>query len=301
MSEATEWDPEFYLAHAPRPVSAYDQKGIEIYSAQLDAARDIAEHNPLAAGQSYPVTLTIPHSNPRPGARAVPFVPQSPCVSLRLDEPLQTGAGKFSQVWTAVVEGTGTKLVMKIIQPSMCPRPPIDRSWVMYHVPEDLARREAWAYERIAHKQGILVPYFLGLDKITTPSGEPAWVLVLEYIPSVTFASLLDSPSRSFSDICDVTKLSIDAAENFTSDGWVHVDLAARNILVTGSPGTRGVVFIDHFACRFASSDMEDVYVGRDLYLHIRQCSKFDLDFQRWAKANIGTVAAVPILEGQYQ
>ncbi|KAJ6467995.1 hypothetical protein C8R47DRAFT_1223484 [Mycena vitilis] len=258
MSEATEWDPEFYQAHAPRPFSAHDQKSVEIYSAQPDATRDVAERS-----RSWPVLLNG-FDCPKTKSTLAPQRAQRSfltcLISLCDDQPLQTGAGKFSeshQVWTDP-EGT---------------REGYD------NLPE-----EAWSYERIAHKQGIFkVPYSFGLDTITTPSGESAM-----------------SGFRVFSDVCDVTdKLSVNAAEDFTSDGWVHVDLAARNILVTKSPGTHGVIFIDHFACRFASSDMKRVHVGRGLYLHIRQYLEFDLDFQRWATANIGMVAAVPILAGR--
>ncbi|KAJ7609313.1 hypothetical protein DFH06DRAFT_1017149 [Mycena polygramma] len=204
-----EWEFETYEKNPIPPVYPHDSEGIDVYSAKLDAARKHAYHNPLAAGQSYKLALTVPQTNPCPSARRVPHVPQSPSVFVRLDRPLQTGAGNMSQVWTAGVEGTGTTLVLKIIQPSLCPYPAPDRCWTMYEAPEDLARGEAWAYERIVHKQGLLVPYFFGLDQITTPSGEPAWVLALEYIPSVTLASFLDSPARSFWDICDLVRCSL--------------------------------------------------------------------------------------------
>ncbi|KAJ7648177.1 hypothetical protein DFH06DRAFT_1300494 [Mycena polygramma] len=199
--------------------------------------------------------------------------------------------GEHVTVWTAGVEGTGTTLVLKIIQPSLCPYPAPDRCWTMYEAPEDLARGEAWAYKRIVHKQGLLVPYFFGLDQITTPSGEPVWVLTLEYIPPMTLASFLDSPARSFWDICDLTKLSLDAAEDFGSDGWRHLDPMPDNILVTDCFGARGVVFIDYsFICRLPPSEWSDNYPCEELYHQIVECMDFDVGFQQWADENIAAV-----------
>ncbi|KAJ6580699.1 hypothetical protein B0H19DRAFT_1251000 [Mycena capillaripes] len=286
------WDLETYAEGTIQSVHPSDQPGIESYYEQLEAARRLAKLNPLAAGQSYSLALNIPQPNPDPAARSVPPVPNSFCVSLRLDQPLKTGTGKLSQVWTAVEEETGTTLVLKFIQRSMCPYPGPDCNWSEYREPEDLVRRETWSYEHLASKQGLLVPYFFGLDTITTPSGECAWVLVLEHIPGITLAALMDSPAKSFLDMCDAIQLSIDSTSAFTSDGWVHMDLEPRNILVTGSPGARGIVFIDlTFTCRLPSSNVDrDSNHRHRLYHHIVNYLDFDSNFIQWACANIPNI-----------
>ncbi|KAJ6532673.1 hypothetical protein DFH09DRAFT_1370174 [Mycena vulgaris] len=136
---ATEWDSQDYGRGIPPPIQLNDQSAVNWYHTKLEASRRLAERNPLAADQSYSLALTIPQSNLLPTARSVPPLLHSSTTSLRLDKPLQTGAGKLSQVWTAVVEGTRTTLVLKIIQPSMCRYPSPDRCWSEYMVPEDLA------------------------------------------------------------------------------------------------------------------------------------------------------------------
>ncbi|KAJ6467984.1 hypothetical protein C8R47DRAFT_810583 [Mycena vitilis] len=288
MSQATDWDLEAYKTRVLHPLDRNDSEAIEIYAAKLDAARSLAQDLPLEAGQIYPLTLKIPQTNPHPAARPVPSIRVTPIPAVRLNRPLQTGAAKLSQVWTAVVLETGTTLVLKIIQPSMCPYPAPDRCWSLYQEPEDLALREAWAYERIAHKQGILVPYFFGLHKIVTPSAEAAWVLAFEYIPSVSFSSLLRSPSASFQDICLVTKLSLAGAQDFGHDGWRHLDLNPDNILVTGRPGKRDVVFVDlSFTCRLPPSQMDDDPTCHKIYRNVVKCLNFSPEFQRWAEENL--------------
>ncbi|KAJ7216320.1 hypothetical protein GGX14DRAFT_441150 [Mycena pura] len=166
MPAQLEWGLEAYVEGRFPGVHPRDTDAIERYHAQLETARRRAERSPLAWGQSYSLALTAPQPNPRPNSRRVPSVPNLPRISLRLNKPLQTGVGKMSQVWTAVEEKTGTTLVLKIIQPSMCPYPKVDRCWSGYMEPADLAHREVWGYERLALKQGLLVPYFFGLDTV---------------------------------------------------------------------------------------------------------------------------------------
>ncbi|KAJ7510311.1 hypothetical protein B0H11DRAFT_1958457 [Mycena galericulata] len=285
---APEWDLEAFCDPVGLPFHTSDSTAVRKYHAQLEAARHLAELTPLAAGQSYSFALTIPQSNLSPGARSIPDVPHSPTVSLRLNQPLQVGAEMMSQVWTAVVEETGTTLVLKIIQPSMCDYPEADRPWTEYMLPQDLATSEAWAYEHIAHKQGCLAPYFFGLHTMITPSGEAAWVLVLEYIPGLTLAEHMDSPTKSFAETCELIKLSMDAEADFSSDGWQHLDIELRNIVVTGSPGARKVVFIDHcFTYRRASSKLHLSPNRRRLYRRLMQSLNYDPDIRQWAEANI--------------
>ncbi|KAJ7629493.1 hypothetical protein DFH06DRAFT_965347, partial [Mycena polygramma] len=177
----------------PPPVDLSDDAVAIQYCATLSAARDLAQLHQLYPGLCFDFDLTPPPSNPLPGARILPHLSHS-TVSLRLARALQSGPDKNSQVWTAVAESAGaqTTFVLKIIQPSMCCHPIVDHLWCRtneYTFPEDLAHGEAWAYNRLQHKQGLCIPYFFGLHTITTPSNERAWVLVFEYIPGQTLSA----------------------------------------------------------------------------------------------------------------
>ncbi|KAJ7648363.1 hypothetical protein DFH06DRAFT_1210042 [Mycena polygramma] len=127
----------------------------------------------LKRGHQFTLTLDIPQQNSDLRARSVPLLPTisntgPAAVSLQLTDVLQAGVG-FSQVWTAEPLGApGTNLVMKIIQPSMCPCPLPDLSWMFnYRDPRKLAHREAWAYQKLADKQGLLIPYFFGIHTVS--------------------------------------------------------------------------------------------------------------------------------------
>ncbi|KAJ6515195.1 hypothetical protein C8R47DRAFT_1276522 [Mycena vitilis] len=219
------------------------------YCTELNAARHLAQ---LRMHELQP-------ANPNPRARTLPHLAHP--TSFRLARPLQSRADKNLQVWTAVTESDGaqTTALLKIVQPSMCIHPVVDHRWSRmndYIFPEDLARGEAWAYDRLAHKQGLVIPYFFGLHTITTPSGERAWVLVFEYVPGETLSAYSQSSTRSLADSCDLIKLSLDALTEFMEDGWCHIDPAPRNIIVTGSPGARRVVLIDlHAAVHCIAAD----------------------------------------------
>ncbi|KAJ7891450.1 hypothetical protein B0H13DRAFT_1524680, partial [Mycena leptocephala] len=167
-----------------------DQNAIYTYHANIMADRARAEKGPLKTGQTYTLNLDIPPQNSDPRSRRVPFIPTDRgCgVSLQLVEALQPGVNMYSQVWTAnVVTAPRTRLILKIIQPSMirCPHP--EDRWIGdYTHPCNLAGEEAWAYRNLLDRQGLSIPYFFGMHTITTPSGESAWVLVLEFIPGRT-------------------------------------------------------------------------------------------------------------------
>ncbi|KAJ6558117.1 hypothetical protein B0H19DRAFT_1149981 [Mycena capillaripes] len=254
-----------------------DTVAIQYYD-QLVEARRVAKLHELQSGLCFDFDLTIPPSNPIPRARSLPHFLHQSTISFRLAQPLQTGPDKNSQVWTAVGDfaGAQTTVVFKIIQPSMCSLPHADDRWRRmydYVFPEQFAREEAWVYKQLEHKQGLCIPYFFGLHTITTPSNEHAWVLVLEYIPGETLAAYNESPTKSLSDSCDLLKLSIDALMEFMAEGWCHHDAMPRNITVTGSPGSRSVVFIDlYFASRFIGKDLEiqRLHRRRRLYNEIR-------------------------------
>jgi hypothetical protein len=149
---------------------------VPIYN-HLVSLRDLAISAPLESGTQFMLDLQIPLRNPHPGARQVPKTFTSDCsqsgtVELQLNTALQSGLDGFSQVWTATIVGVPeTCLVMKIIQPSHCLLPdPSNLHWRQdYYDPLDLAHNEAWVYQKLAHRQGLSIPYFFGLFDASTP------------------------------------------------------------------------------------------------------------------------------------
>ncbi|KAJ7155142.1 hypothetical protein C8R46DRAFT_1227096 [Mycena filopes] len=210
---------------------------------KLEEARELALKAPLHIGLQLSLDVAVPQRNPDPRSRPIPvgLRPGESTVSFELVEGLQTDAGNFSQMWTArIINVPRTLLVLKIIQPSMSSYPPGDESWLgEYTHPEDLAGSEAWAYEAMKSKQGCIIPYFFGLRTIITPSGEAAWVLILEYIPGRTLEQLA-SPD-SIPDIHKFCKLGLAAIHELTLVGVVPPDVRPPNFLFTGE----AVVIID--------------------------------------------------------
>lgn len=158
--------PEDYL---DPPSNLYDYPAVIGYRSRLDEARRLAQLNGLESGLCLSLDLTIPPPNPHPHARSLPNLPQKTPIPFRLGQPLQSGPGKNSQVWTAVgtFAGAQTTVVLKIIQPSMCRYPSNDMWPGNYLFPEDLAREEASAYNELEHKQGLFIPYFFGLHTVS--------------------------------------------------------------------------------------------------------------------------------------
>ncbi|KAJ7894039.1 hypothetical protein B0H13DRAFT_2526039 [Mycena leptocephala] len=255
--------PSFPLSNS---LNLCDGLAVEQYHSHLETARNLAQLKGLKPGLRYTLDLSIPPANPLPNARSLPLLPpQSHHISLRLQRALQSGVDKFSQVWTAVVETPGaqrakeTTLVLKIIQPSMCPYPGVDDNWGLdYMFPEYIALQEAWVYNQLTHKQGLFIPYFFGMHTIVTPSEESAWVLVLECIPGDTLQTYNKSPTKTLEETGELMKLSIDTLTDFMSDGWSHFDLVPRNIIVTHTQGKRSLVFVDLYSAEFYEPDELD-------------------------------------------
>jgi hypothetical protein len=163
--------PSFPLSNS---LNLCDGPAVEQYHNHLETARNLAQLKGLQPGLRYTLDLSIPPANPLPNARSLPLLPpQSHHISLRLERALQSGVDKLSQVWTAVVEAPGahrakeTTLVLKIIQPSMCPYPRADGNWALdYIFPEYTALRETWVYNQLTHKQGLFIPYFFGMHTV---------------------------------------------------------------------------------------------------------------------------------------
>ncbi|KAJ6573459.1 hypothetical protein DFH09DRAFT_1362096 [Mycena vulgaris] len=227
---------------------------------RLISLRNLAISAPLEPAMQFMLDLQIPPRNPHPGSRQVPTIftpdcPQSATVALQLNTALQSGLDGFSQVWTATVIGVPeTCLVMKIIQPSLCLLPdPFNLHWREdYYDPLDLAHNEAWVYQKLAHRQGLSIPYFFGLFDIITPSREAAWVLVLEFIPGLTIHDV--AKSRSTAAIHDFCTLGLDAVRDLALSSWTLPDIRGANFILTGSPGSQAVVMIDLYAAEHVTS-----------------------------------------------
>ncbi|KAJ7189373.1 hypothetical protein GGX14DRAFT_547119, partial [Mycena pura] len=197
-------------------------------------ARALATKTPLESGLQFTMDMEIPQQNSNSHSRLVPIVAptshvRNSTVSLRLLDPLQPGINMYSQVWAAApIDVPDTRLVLKIIQPSMCRCPEPDDSWGWeYADPWDLAHKEAWVYRNLAHIQGLVIPYFFGLHTIITPSQETAWVLVLEFIPGPTGDVILRSKSMPM--LQNFCRLGMAAAHGLARGGWALTDIRAPN------------------------------------------------------------------------
>ncbi|KAJ7479456.1 hypothetical protein B0H11DRAFT_2027499 [Mycena galericulata] len=241
---------------------------------KLMAARELATTKPLKAGLQFALRLTIPQQSEDSRSRPVPLIPGATesAVPVQLVDGIQTDPDGFSQVWTARVLDSDTVIVLKIIQPSMCRFPDYDN----YTDPKELALDEESAYKALQKMQGVCVPYFFGLDTIFTPSGEGAWVLVLEYIPGETLdrvarsygiASERNSPERAAAllhakaAIHDSCKLGLALVEEMTRAGFLLSDVRGPNFILTGSPEKRAVVTIDfaNLQCRKNLNELRSV------------------------------------------
>ncbi|KAJ7719035.1 hypothetical protein B0H16DRAFT_1739631 [Mycena metata] len=143
-----------------------------------------------------------------------------------------------------------TSLVMKIIQPSLCPLPdPSNSKWrEAYYNPLGLAHNEAWVYQMLAHRQGLSIPYFFGLFDIVTPSGEAAWALVLEFIPGPTVHDIVTFTSTA--DVHDFCSLGLDAVRDLALSGWTLRDIRCGNFILCGRPDSQTVVIIYLYATK---------------------------------------------------
>ncbi|KAJ7155143.1 hypothetical protein C8R46DRAFT_1227097 [Mycena filopes] len=205
-----------------------DETAIWHCYSELEAARELALKAPLHSGLRFSLDVTVPQQNPDPRARSIPsgLRPGDSTVCFELVEGLQTGAGKFSQVWTAPGQNhRGTTDISRAQNNSTIDVP--------------LSPSEAWVYEIMKDKQGRIIPYFFGLRTIITPSGESAWVLILEHISGRTLTAVAEGPS--ISDLQQASKLSIAAIHEFTLVGLIPPDIRGPNFIFTGD----AVVIID--------------------------------------------------------
>ncbi|KAJ7767275.1 hypothetical protein B0H16DRAFT_1686861 [Mycena metata] len=237
-----------YISDGPG-FNLFDPPALESRRAKLLALRALALDDPLTAGHQLELSLSVPPQNPDTRSRAVPRLPETVYETittvLQLEHGIQTGVDLSSQVWTArLVKAPQTLVVLKIIQPSMLYLPDPEEPWMRrYASPKDVACGEAWAYDAMRAQQGVTIPYFFGVQTTVTPSQEPAWVLVLEYIPGLTFTELVKS--GSIDDLKDFCRLGLDTMKAIVLAGMILPDLSASNFILTGKPSQRSVIVLD--------------------------------------------------------
>lgn len=205
------------------PFNVNDIESVSLYAQHLKALRKQALARPLRSGLVFTCNLSTssePIGDPANSRLLPPFAFGEGAISFRLDKPLKVGVDRWSQVWLARVfpdvacDTTSSSLVVKFVQPSLLPIP--DPHSLLdfgrrYRIPEEVALREAESYHKLGFLQGSIVPYFFGLQKVSQlaphvfvanptstqlamPSGEIAWVLLLEYIKGPTIQEAFEEP-----------------------------------------------------------------------------------------------------------
>ncbi|KAJ6487916.1 hypothetical protein C8R45DRAFT_1144560 [Mycena sanguinolenta] len=261
---------------------------VSIYN-ELVSLRDRAIYAPLESGMQFTLDLHIPPQNRHPAARRVPTT----CTT-----PAGSAASVVLQLKTAKATVVGvpeTCLIMKIIQPSLCLLPEPDNAhWRQeYYDPLDLAHNEAWVYRMLADRHGLTIPYFFGIFDIITPSGEAAWVLVLEFIPGPTVHEIAKSSSTAA--IHHFCTLGLDAARDLSLSGWFHPDIRCSNFILAGSSGSQAVVIIDLYAAEYVtpppSLERLAMVDAKRFFAMFAGCVSYDyLGFRDWAKQNLEPV-----------
>ncbi|KAJ7070087.1 hypothetical protein C8F01DRAFT_1115198 [Mycena amicta] len=262
------------------------------------AARELALQSPLKTGLQFSLALKSPLQNPALNARKLPCIPGSGPTVVQLRDELQPGLDAFSQVWTAEcvddLDSPAACLVLKIIQPSLCRGPPLV-SIDEYYEPWDLAHNEAWVYRNLPHYQGLLIPYFFGLSTMVTPCGEEAWVLVLEFIPGLTFNDVTHSASSRIRNFC---ALGVKAVREFARGGWTLGDIRSPNFILTGDPDASAVVIIDLFLAEpIASSEDRELIVSLQaqhfFWKFVSDAEDADHGLYKWTKKNVPDFASL--------
>ncbi|KAF9026655.1 hypothetical protein BDZ89DRAFT_1067477 [Hymenopellis radicata] len=150
----------------------------------------------------------------------------------------------FSQVWVANVSKVDDaetaaqpeRVILKIFQPSMLPLPsPTIAYRYMPGPAHQLAFSEDVLYTRLKRLQGSRIPYFFGTFKIPVPSGEEAYVLMMEYIDGETLESwVMDYEGKKLSALPIVINSIIDAFREIHEERVLHTDMARHlsNILI---------------------------------------------------------------------
>ncbi|KAJ7078302.1 hypothetical protein B0H15DRAFT_538224 [Mycena belliarum] len=298
----------------PKTVERYERLGSDKFDRMseedceaqyraMQRARKLALRPGASLKTGFQCTLRVvtPPPNPDPQARPLPALPAtSDAVVFELVDALRAGVDQRSQVWTAkIVSVPETLLVLKIIQPSLCPipHPDNDNDWLYYDHPDDLAPWEAWGYGKLRSLQGRSIPYFFGSGTITTPSKEKADVLILEHIPGPTLYEVaLVGPDL---DRQESITAGVQTTEDIFEAGVTRDSLQPSKFILTGPPGARSVValsFYMTYIMRPDSSEKKEMFVNqaatfirsfRTVVADEEEDEEVVEDFYKWVRENV--------------
>lgn len=156
-------------------------KSQQEYYRNIVSARKAAIEQPLAPGVVFHSSLHLLDSVVHPVSDLYPRRPlplfaikeQSSILTCQLVRPLRTGIDIHAQVWVAeVLDGSGTHVVFKFLQPSLMrlPCPDYTRIYIQgtweYVNPLVVAQKENDAYVHLSDLQGSYLPYFYGIHSV---------------------------------------------------------------------------------------------------------------------------------------
>ncbi|KAL6302957.1 hypothetical protein BKA93DRAFT_374147 [Sparassis latifolia] len=192
------------------------------------------------------------------------FVKENANITITLTRPLQTGFGKWAQVWCANLRwcaihedstsnsesDRGAHVVVKIFQESAF-RPPeyFDEDGIesgYWRTGAKQARAEALAYVCMMSLQGREVPWSYGFFKVRLPHGELAYAHVMEFVDGKA-GGLTRLRNCTGQDLWTVMDAMSSCLYAVIKCGVVQKDVTCENIIIR--PGAaQPVVFVDFAA-----------------------------------------------------
>ncbi|KAF9009748.1 hypothetical protein BDZ89DRAFT_1078440, partial [Hymenopellis radicata] len=159
----------------------------------------------------------------------------------------------FSQVWVANVS--------KVDDTETAAQP--ERMYRYMPGPaRQLAFSEDVLYTRLKRLQGSRIPYFFGTFKIPVPSGEEAYVLMMEYIDGETLESwAMDYGGKKLSALPTVINSIIDAFREICEERVLHTDVERHlsNILIDKNGMAVVIDFVENGILDSAEQVKEEV------------------------------------------
>ncbi|TFK90031.1 hypothetical protein K466DRAFT_661100 [Polyporus arcularius HHB13444] len=237
-----------------------DREGAAAYRWHMLSWRDRSRSpiHQLTDKSTFAISLQAPtlpfcaNSSTRP----LPALPFGITAHYALVKPLQTGVQYSSEVWLAVpselqdshFNSPAAAVVFKFIVPSIrgdIPTSDLDDEGFIdgrkFVFPFDAVKGEAACYESLADFQGSTVPYFYGIHRVLMPSGEPAWILALEWIPGspgslyVLNKELRQGGDTKYSNYGPFMRLfhsALSTLQSAHARNVNHADVRAANILI---------------------------------------------------------------------
>jgi serine/threonine protein kinase len=161
----------------------------------------------------------------------------------------QLGGGGMGAVWLARDELLGRDVAVKQVLV------PVGIDAALADANREAAMREGRIAARLSHPHAVSV-YDMVLDE-----GQP-W-LVMEYLPSVSLAALLQD--RGVLPIAQVAQIGAQVADALAAThaaGVIHRDVKPGNILIGEGPGREGLVKITDFGISRAIGDVSLTQTG---------------------------------------